>query len=425
MKWARAPIWGLLLFGLALAGLVLVGSVVGAVIYGDIALVNRRGLLDSTVMTLVVLGVFVAFGVPRALLTMRRLASLTRRLSGEWCDVEITEPYPAQRASEGRPGSWSWSLGALVQPATWRDVAWMLVAPVVGAPLLLLPLAAPALLGWYWASWTGTAAFQYHPSKAPVLAALAVATVGSWVAGPWLLKVYGLLARSLLGPTLQSELSQRVQHLATTRSESLDSSASELRRIERDLHDGAQARLVSLGMTLGALEGVIGKDEQAARALLVEAQGSSSRALAELRDLVRGIHPPVLADRGLVDAVRALALDSPLPIEVVAEVGGRPPAPVESAVYFAVSELLANVSKHAGATRATVELQHREGSLHVRVRDNGHGGADPNRGTGLHGIERRLAAFDGYMVVLSPIGGPTLVDLEVPCELSLPRISSS
>ncbi len=177
-------------------------------------------------------------------------------------------------------------------------------------------------------------------------------------------------------------------------------------------------------MTLGALEEVLGKDDEAARALVLEAQGSSSKALAELRDLVRGIHPPVLADRGLVDAVRALALDNPLPVEVTSDLPGRPPAPVESAVYFGVNELLANISKHSGATNVWVQLRYGDDSLVASVGDDGRGGADASCGTGLHGIERRVAAYDGRLTIYSPLGGPTLVTLEVPCELSSPRISS-
>jgi signal transduction histidine kinase len=419
----RAPARGVGLFGLAVAGLALVGSVVALLVYGDIFLLgNLRGAgngLARGILAVAAVVIVVSLGLPRALTAMRRLANLTRRLSREWCGVPIPEPYllPAIEDSEG--GSWSWSVRALGQAATWRDVGWMFLAPIA-SPFLLLPLAAPACLGWF----LSLPAAQ--DSKPPaLLAALCAATGAALYGGPWLLRGYGMLARSLLGPTVQAELSRRVRHLTETRSESIDSSAAELRRIERDLHDGAQARLVSLGMTLGALEQVLGRDEDEARALLAEAQGSSVKALAELRDLVRGIHPPVLADRGLVDAVYALALDSPLPVEVSNRLAGRPPAPVESAVYFAVSELLANVTKHAGATRAWVEVDHGQGVLHARVGDDGHGGADPALGTGLSGIERRLAPFDGALALSSPAGGPTVMDLEVPCELLLPKTSSS
>jgi signal transduction histidine kinase len=172
-----------------------------------------------------------------------------------------------------------------------------------------------------------------------------------------------------------------------------------------------------MGMTLDAIDRQL-DDPAVARALLAEAKDSSVKALSELRDLVRGIHPPVLADRGLVDAVRALALDSPLRVHIASELHGRPPAPVESAVYFAVSELLANASKHAGPCEAWIDFRHSGAMLRISVTDDGRGGADPEHGTGLRGIEKRLAAFDGVLAVSSPPGGPTLVNLEIPCELS-------
>jgi signal transduction histidine kinase len=232
------------------------------------------------------------------------------------------------------------------------------------------------------------------------------------------LGVYGGLARAILAPSEQAELELRVRHLAQTREESLDTGAAELRRIERDLHDGAQARLVAMGLTLDAAGRLIDTDPAAARALLIEARDASAKALGELRDLVRGIHPPVLADRGLAAAVRGLALDAAVRVRVIGDLDGRVPAPVESAAYFAVSELLANVAKHAGAGAAEVDLRHEADALRISVRDEGVGGADPARGTGLHGIGRRLAAFDGVLAVSSPAGGPTVVTLEVPCALS-------
>lgn len=240
---------------------------------------------------------------------------------------------------------------------------------------------------------------------------------GLWLA-PWLLRAYGLLARSMLAPSGQAELAQRVRELARTRAETLDAGAAEIRRIERDLHDGAQARLVAMGMTLDAAGALIETNPRAARELLAEARDSSAQALRELRDLVRGVHPPVLADRGLADAIRGLALDSPLRVHVSSDLNRRPPAPVESAAYFAVSELLANVVKHAGTGEAWIDLWHTDARLRLAVTDDGRGGADPARVTGLQGIERRLAAFDGVLGVASPPGGPTAVTLEIPCALS-------
>jgi signal transduction histidine kinase len=225
------------------------------------------------------------------------------------------------------------------------------------------------------------------------------------------------------------QLTRRVQMLTQTRYDAVDTAAAELRRIERDLHDGAQARLVALGMSLQAAERLFPTSPEAALALVAEAKESSSLALTELRDLVRGIYPPVLADRGLADAIRALALDAPLPVELDIDLPGQVELPVASAVYFSVAEVLANVVKHAHARGARIQLSHARqagaGSLlRVQVTDDGAGGADPAAGTGLAGVERRLATFDGILAVNSPPGGPTIVVIEVPCALSSPKTSS-
>jgi signal transduction histidine kinase len=204
----------------------------------------------------------------------------------------------------------------------------------------------------------------------------------------------------------------------------VDAAAAELRRIERDLHDGAQARLVALGMNLRAAERLIPVNPDAALALVAEARDASVRALTELRELVRGVHPPVLADRGLADAVRALALDCPLATQTDIDLPGRLPAPVETACYFAVAELLTNAAKHSGARDARIDVRHADGMLRIDVTDFGLGGADPAAGGGLAGVEKRLAAFDGIMAISSPAGGPTIVVLEVPCALSSPKTSS-
>jgi signal transduction histidine kinase len=254
------------------------------------------------------------------------------------------------------------------------------------------------------------------------------------VAAPDVQRWQFVAARWLLGPTSGAaragELEERVRHLADTRADAVDASAAELRRIERDLHDGPQARLAGLGMSIGLAAELMDRDPEAARRLLVEARETSGLALGELRELVRGIHPPVLAERGLDGAVRALALALPLPVDVDVALPGRPAGPVESAVYFAVAEVLANAVKHARANRVSVRLAHEAGTLTVVVADDGAGGAavqdeSAARGSGLAGIGRRLAAFDGTMSVASPPGGPTVVTMELPCALFSPRISPS
>jgi len=221
-----------------------------------------------------------------------------------------------------------------------------------------------------------------------------------------------------------SQLTERVQTLTQSRSIAVDTAAAELRRIERDLHDGAQARLVAVGMSLQAAERLFTSNPQAALALVAEAKESSSRALTELRDLVRGIYPPVLADRGLGDAVQALALDTPLPVTVHADLPEKVELPVASAVYFSVAEALANTTKHAHARSVHIGLSHRAGMLRAEVTDDGVGGASTTSGTGLAGVERRLAAFDGILAVNSPPGGPTIVVIEVPCASSSAKTSS-
>ena len=223
------------------------------------------------------------------------------------------------------------------------------------------------------------------------------------------------------------QLTERVQTLTQSRSNAVDTAAAELRRIERDLHDGAQARMVAVGMSLQAAERLFASNPQAALALVAEAKESSSRALTELRDLVRGIYPPVLADRGLGDAIKALALDTPLPVTLDVELPGTIELPVASAVYFSVAEALANVVKHAEARSVHIDLSHRGGVLRAEVTDNGAGfrvGADAASGTGLAGVERRLATFDGILAVSSPPGGPTIVVIEVPCASSSAKTSS-
>jgi signal transduction histidine kinase len=233
--------------------------------------------------------------------------------------------------------------------------------------------------------------------------------------GVWLIpSTIGLHTRVM---RRNGELASRVSRLTETRVEAVDTAAAELRRVERDLHDGTQARLVALGISLRTMEGLIRTNPDAAVAMVAEARESSARALADLRGLVRGINPPVLAERGLGDAIKALALDAPMPATVDIDLPGRPPAPVESAVYFAVAEALANAVKHAQARSVHILIEHRGGMLRVEVSDDGEGGADPADGTGLRGIERRLGSFDGVLAVSSPPGGPTIIAFEVPCAL--------
>jgi len=308
-----------------------------------------------------------------------------------------------------------------------RSRTWAATLAVAG----LLVLGA---YGWLIALFWPVPGFAYgfsdlHNSPAPAplwtaaLEGSLLLALGLWLA-PRVMRQHLADPPDLELAARAQQLTRRVQTLTKTRYDAVDTAAAELRRIERDLHDGAQARLVALGMSLQAAERLFPTSPEAALALVAEAKESSSRALTELRDLVRGIYPPVLADRGLADAIRALALDAPLPVELDIDLPGEVELPVASAVYFSVAEALANAAKHARAHSVRIQLGHAAGMLRAQVTDDGWGGADPAQGTGLAGVERRLAAFDGILAVNSPPGGPTIVVIEVPCALSSPKTSS-
>jgi signal transduction histidine kinase len=424
---------GLLLLAVILATVGLVALGAGVLIAGNGGPRDQRVLLG-----LLLLGAGLGLGrfcVPAALLGIRRLASLTRRLAREWCGVPIAGPHLPPPPGGGRKLSFTERLRwLLTDPATWRGLLWLTVNMVAAwvlaaASAVIIGVGLIGFIGPELVRTIPPPAFPGNSAGTLIVLGIAISSAGVLVA-PLLLLGYGLLARTVLAPAGHAELALRVQQLTETRTEALDTGAAEIRRIERDLHDGAQARLVAMGMTLDAAGQILDSNPDAARALLIEARDASVKALAELRDLVRGIHPPVLADRGLPDAIRALALDRPMRIHLASELAGRPPAPVESAAYFAVSELLANVSKHAEARQTWIDIRHTDGMLRIGVTDDGHGGADPalkrggEAGGGLRGIERRLAAFDGVLAVSSPPGGPTAVTMEIPCALSSPKTSS-
>jgi hypothetical protein len=358
---------------------------------------------------------------------VRVLTDLERRAAGRY-RIPIPRPYRPEPVNGNLWRRFQWML---TDPATWRDAAWLapgaITGLILGALAVLIPLYGvqgvtllPLWLHlggtWYgygvvWPIETVGEAWLSVPQGVFFLA------VGL-ITAPLLLWLHHRFAKVFLAPTGNAELALRVRELTVSRADTVDTQATELRRIERDLHDGAQARLVSLGMTIGLAEELMHRDPEAAQQLLTEAREASSAALIELRQLVRGIHPPVLAERGLAGAVRALALVLPVPVSVDLELTGRAQTPVESAIYFAVAEVLANVSKHSGARTASVVGRHLHGVLSIAVRDDGVGGADPANGSGLRGIERRLAAFDGTLVLSSPVDGGTLVTIEVPCTLS-------
>jgi signal transduction histidine kinase len=221
-------------------------------------------------------------------------------------------------------------------------------------------------------------------------------------------------AAVLLSAPDHAELTERIETLQTSRAGAVDVQETELRRIERDLHDGAQARLVALGMSLGMAEQKLAENPQEAAELLAEARVGTEQALRELRDLARGIHPPVLTDRGLEAAVAALVTSNPLKVTLTVDVPERPRPAVETATYFVVAEALANATKHSGARNVDIRIRLIGDALVAAVTDDGDGGADPE-GSGLSGLRRRVDALDGSLQVTSPPGGPTTVRTEIPC----------
>jgi signal transduction histidine kinase len=355
-------------------------------------------------------------------LTSRTLVHAARHAARRWLGLELAVAYkppaPVVRMATGfwwdgreyhkseREAQRRARMNARFHdPQLHWDGVWRLVASVTVLPVAAVPLIAVAE-GAY---------LLRTPSLLPYGVA---AIVGGLALAPFAWRILGPSATRFLGPVPSSSLSRRVTELETLRADQTQAQVAELERIERGLHDGAQARLVAMGMAIQASERLIDTDPDRAKAVLADARAASKTALTELRALVRGINPPVLAERGLVDAVRALALDAPLHVSVHSRVPARPERPVESAAYFAIAELLANATKHARASEVTIELDYHERMLTVSVTDNGVGGAAATAGSGLSGIERRMKAFDGRVKIDSPAGGPTRVTVAVPCALS-------
>src|SRR5215469_6873942 len=383
-------------------------------------------LLVPVALILLTIGIWLA---PRMLRGLRPMAAARMPELRQWLAANrwaLLLP-PVVGVGMAAFGANPWTIAAVVAALLVIVIRW----PVITADLVPFALAALAAIGYLIAArWQSASPGLYqHPMfYGPVLvdgpksAIAAGAEASAFLAlGAWLVpRTIGARLRS----TPDADLAGRVARLTETRGHAVDAAAAELRRIERDLHDGAQARLVALGMNLRAVERVLPGSPQAALALVAEARETSVRALNELRDLIRGICPPVLADRGLGHAVQALVLDTPLPTALDVDLPGRLPAPVESACYFAIAEALANAVKHSGARHAGIRIKYAAGLLRIEVADDGVGGADPDQGTGLQGVERRLGTFDGIMAVSSPLGGPTMVVMEVPCALLSPKTCS-
>ncbi|MFI5914640.1 sensor histidine kinase [Dactylosporangium sp. NPDC051541] len=323
----------------------------------------------------------------------------------------------------------AWLRMTVKEPQTWRDMAWLLVqfplglssfvAVVAGwlcaiqfvaAPLLLVLLPKPTSFD--------PAVFELTGRSGLLTWVLVPVGIGLALVLPrvarLLVRWQAVLSVNLLEQRRQN-LEARLEWVTSTRTSAVDASAAELQRIERDLHDGAQARLISVTMSLGMAEHIIDTNVDNAKVLLAEARADTATALTELRHLVRGIHPPVLADRGLGAAVEALRLTSRVPVDLDLRLKRRLKLAVESAAYFVIAESLVNAIKHSGARRIGISVVDRGERLTIDVSDDGHGGADPSLGTGLQGIQRRLSAFDGALAVSSPPGGPTVLTMELSC----------
>ncbi|MGW5124321.1 sensor histidine kinase [Streptomyces sp. NPDC004069] len=378
-------------------------------------------------------GLLVTFlGVPvlaAALAGCRLFGVLERARARRLLGLEVAEPQPLRAK---RRGLMAWT-GALLKSGTsWRALLYAvlhfpwavfsfsvsLVFWTLGWSLLTYPL-------WFWVfpMWAGQGGIQLYgdgqhgiyldnPFEITVTALVGLLFT---LATPWIVRALTMVDRvlvyGLLGP---SRLSARVVELESDRGVVVDTAAADLRRIERDLHDGAQARLVALAMDLGLAKEKLAEDPRAAARMVDEAHGEVKTALQELRDLARGIHPAVLTDRGLDAALSAVASRCTVPVRVEVDLAERPAAAIEGIAYFTVSELLQNISKHSGARSASVDVWRAEDRLMLQVEDDGVGNADVSKGSGLAGLAERLDAVDGILLVDSPAGGPTRVTAELP-----------
>jgi len=385
-------------------------------------------------------------GIPIIFATMylsRGMGQVERGRVKAFLKVDVPAPY---RADPPRDKWWRQHVARFSDPATWREVGYhLLMLPIgiltftvvvvvwsVGIALLTLPLyfwtvpdevvrvgdvvvrigngvevitgpgSVSVTTGWALAG----------PVQIALLCLLGLMIV---LAAPWIVRGLATAHRSLARGMLGSDVMARVQTLTESRAAAVDLAAEDRRQIERDLHDGVQQRLVALAMDLGRAKDKMDSDPDTAKELVTDAHEEAKRAITEVRDLARGIHPAVLTDRGLDAALSALAARSPVPVTISVDVTERPPASVEAAAYFVASEALANVAKHARATSATVTVRRKGDRLTVQVQDDGVGGATLVEGSGLAGLRDRVQALDGELHLLSPEGGPTVLMVEIPC----------
>jgi signal transduction histidine kinase len=392
----------------------------------------------GTLLTVSLLGTFIGLLVlVLALRLARGLGSLHRRLARRMLRRELPAPAPFERGrgvlgrvdARLRDGTAWRAVGYLMLklPVAWLQVYaasfWVIGAFDAATPVWWVlfhntpPGSPPSAVTLPTPFFTGLAV-----SSAPGILAAFVLGAATLLAAPWVLRAVtagdAWLAGVLLGP---ARLDERVRELEDRRAAAVDDAAATLRRVERDLHDGAQVRLAALAMGLGMAREKLGPGDQPVapaqlddiRDLIGTAHLSAKEALVELRDLARGIHPPVL-DAGLGDALATLAARSLIPVELTSDIRHRPTPAIEAIAYFCAAELLANAAKHSGANKVTVRVSARRGTLRLRVSDDGAGGADPTRGSGLPGLVQRVRTVDGQIDLSSPPGGPTVVTIELP-----------
>jgi signal transduction histidine kinase len=344
-----------------------------------------------------------------------------------WVRVALGTDVPSPYRESVQGSVWQKWKQQFTDPATWRDLGYLALAVPVGAAefgaLVAMWSVVAALAGVpFWIGdapfavvvgevWTINSFYSALPVAAVGLALIPFAVWGT----RWMGALHGRLARAMLGPTRADQLALEAERLQSSRARGVEAAEAERRRIERDLHDGAQQRLVAVAMGLGRAKSKLDSDPEAAAALIAEAHADAKLAIKELRDLARGIYPSVLGDRGLDAALSALAARVPIEVDLQVDVDPRPPTAVESAAYFTVGEALTNITKHSNGTKATVRVNRVETGVLVEVTDNGQGGAELKPGGGLAGLADRAATIDGVVVVVSPVGGPTVIRAELPC----------
>ncbi len=384
------------------------------------------GLFYLLVVTLALCLVGTGFLLlPLVLRLLRRVAEFHRRRVSRILGTEVVTHYRGVDGDTRRPRL---SMG---DPAVRKDIVWLLAHSILGTTLCVAAISAcggavnwlSAPLWWRLAPRERDAVIIITVDSWPkAIGAMFVGVVYAAVAAGIvvaLARVHALGSRKVLVTRARVPLEQRVQELSVTRAEALDAHDAELRRIERDLHDGAQAGIVAVSLRLGMIKRALKARPDQVPEMVDATQQLAQQALESLRQLVRGIYPPVLIDRGLIDAVRALTALNEVPtsidIEDDAAAAPRAPAAVEAAAYFVVSEALTNVAKHSGADSALVRLRIGARSISIHVEDDGRGGASEHAGSGIMGVRRRVAAFDGTTELVSPPGGPTVLRVEIPC----------